>query len=108
MEKNKQGKIIQIIGPVIDVDFGQGGEMPKLLNALKVGEGKDAIIAETAKHLEPGRVRAVAMSATDGLRRGDVVVDTGAPIQVPVGAEVLGNIFDVLGRPLNNPDKQFK
>src|SRR3989338_4667861 len=104
----KSGKIIQIIGPVIDVDFGESNEMPALLNALQVGEGQSAVIVEVAKHLEPGKIRAVAMSTTDGLRRGDIVTDTGEPIKVPVGSEVLGNIFDVLGRPINEPNKKFK
>ncbi|PIT92013.1 MAG: F0F1 ATP synthase subunit beta [Candidatus Harrisonbacteria bacterium CG10_big_fil_rev_8_21_14_0_10_42_17] len=103
-----QGKIIQVIGPVVDVEFNEGVAMPALYNALEV-EGKNGIIVvETAKHLEPGKVRAVALASTDGLRRGDVVKDTGTPIKVPVGNEVLGNIFDVFGNALNDPKKKFK
>ena len=103
-----KGKIIQIIGPVVDVEFPENEKLPGLLNALEIQSGDQRIIAEVAKHLEPGKVRAVAMSSTDGLRRGTEVTDTGAPLTVPVGADVLGNIFDVLGRPLNQPNKQFK
>lgn len=102
-----KGKIIQVIGPVVDVDFGEGAKVPAIFSALEVHSGDRTIVAETAKHLEPGRVRAVAMSTTDGVRRGDEVMDTGAPISVPVGGEVLGNVFDVLGNSLNNPGKKF-
>ena len=103
-----QGKIIQVIGPVVDVEFGEGIAMPALLNALHVKSGERTIVAEVARHLEPGKVRAVAMATTDGVRRGDEVTDTGKPISVPVGPEVLGNVFDVLGASLNNPGKVFK
>lgn len=105
-----KGKIIQIIGPVVDVEFGEG-HTPALLNALELVHleaGRARTVFEVAKHLEPGRVRAVAMESTDGLRRGDEVSDTGSPITVPVGQEVLGNIFNLLGVPLNAPDKKFK
>jgi len=106
-----KGKIIQIIGPVVDIEFGDpptGGEkIPALFNALKIKSGDKEIIAEVAKHLEPGRVRAVALASTDGFRRGDEVIDTGNPISVPVGPKVLGNIFDVLGNTLNKTDIDF-
>lgn len=102
-----KGKIIQVIGPVVDVEFGEGVKLPSIFSALEVKSGDRMIVAETAKHLEPGRVRAVAMSTTDGVRRGDEVTDTGAPISVPVGGEVLGNVFDVLGNSLNNPGAKF-
>lgn len=104
----EKGKIIQVIGPVVDVEFGEGVAMPALLNALHVTSGERTIVAEVARHLEPGKVRAVAMTTTDGVRRGDEVTDTGKPISVPVGPETLGNVFDVLGNSLNNPTKQFK
>ncbi|MEK7554962.1 MAG: F0F1 ATP synthase subunit beta [Patescibacteria group bacterium] len=103
-----KGKIIQVIGPVLDVDFGEGSAMPSLLNALEVNGSTGIVVVEVAKHLEPGRIRAIAMSSTDGLRRGDEVTDTGAPISVPVGQEVLGNVFDVLGHSMNQPEKVFK
>src|SRR3989344_7402595 len=101
------GKIIQVIGPVVDVEFGEGIAMPALLNALHVKSGERTIVAEVARHLEPGKVRAVAMATTDGVRRGDEVTDTGKPISVPVGPKVLGNIFDVLGNTLNDTDIDF-
>ncbi len=94
------GKIVQIIGAVVDVDFSQS-EMPAIYNALTVdyvveGEAKQLVL-EVEQHLTDGWARTVAMSATDGLKRGMEVVDTGAPISVPVGPKVLGRIFNVLG-----------
>lgn len=89
------GKIVQILGPVIDAEFPQDA-MPALGNALTSGE----VVFEVARHLEPGRVRAIALKSTDGLARGAEVKDTGAPISVPVGRDVLGNIFNVFGEPL--------
>ncbi len=95
-----KGKIVQIIGAVVDVDFSQS-EMPAIYNALTVdyvveGETKQLVL-EVEQHLTDGWARTVAMSATDGLKRGMEVVDTGAPISVPVGPKVLGRIFNVLG-----------
>ena len=94
------GKIVQIIGAVVDVDFSQA-EMPAIYNALTVnyeveGEAR-SLVLEVEQHLSDGWVRTVAMSSTDGLKRGMDVVDTGAPISVPVGPKVLGRIFNVLG-----------
>ena len=102
------GKIIQVIGPVVDVEFPEGTKLPKLLNALEIDTPGVSIIAEVARHLEPGRVRAVALSSTDGLTRGTPVRDLGDPISVPVGQEVLGNLFDVLGNPLDAKKKDVK
>lgn len=98
---NNQGNIVQIIGAVVDVDFSQAEHMPSLLNALSVefevlGQ-KKKVILEVQQHLSDGWVRTVAMSSTDGMVRGMVVVDTGSPITVPVGDGVLGRIFNVLG-----------
>ena len=94
------GKIVQIIGAVVDVDFSQA-EMPAIYNALTVNyevEGEPrSLVLEVEQHLSDGWVRTVAMSSTDGLKRGMDVVDTGAPISVPVGPKVLGRIFNVLG-----------
>src|SRR5271170_1470496 len=104
----KTGKITQVIGPVVDVDFGEGNPMPAIYNALKIKLGKGEIIAEVVKHLEPGKVRAISMAPTDGLNRGAEVEDTGKMIEVPVGEETLGNIFDVLGNPLTVPKGAFK
>jgi F-type H+-transporting ATPase subunit beta len=105
-EKTNVGKITQVIGPVIDAEFTPG-KMPRIYNALRV-QGKNAsgqdvsLTCEVQQLLGDNRVRAVAMSATDGLVRGMDVVDTGAPISVPVGKATLGRIFNVLGEPVDN------
>ncbi|HHX58202.1 MAG TPA: F0F1 ATP synthase subunit beta [Candidatus Moranbacteria bacterium] len=101
----KQGKISQVIGPVVDVDFSSGKDekrLPAINNALKVDlvEGK-ALVLEVAQHLGSGQLRAIAMDSTDGLKRGMEVIDTGAPISVPVGQAALGRMFDVLGDPID-------
>ncbi|MCX7921022.1 MAG: F0F1 ATP synthase subunit beta [Clostridia bacterium] len=98
----KFGSIVQIIGPVIDVRF-ENGELPKIYNALRINYNGENITAEVMQHLGNDTVRCVAMSSTDGLVRGMKVVDTGAAISVPVGNEVLGRVFNVLGEPV---DKQ--
>jgi len=102
-----KGKIIQIIGPVVDVEFSEEGKLPQLLNALKVKNGKNEIILEVVKHLDPIRVKAISLQSTDGLQRGLEVEDTGKMIEVPVGPEVLGNLFNVTGQVLNKTDKKF-
>lgn len=105
-EKTNTGVIIQIIGPVVDVEFSTG-KMPQIYNALKI-EGKNqagqdvSVTCEVQQLLGGNQVRAVAMSTTDGLVRGMEVVDTGAPINVPVGKATLGRIFNVLGEPVDN------
>jgi F-type H+-transporting ATPase subunit beta len=104
----KKGKVTQIIGPVIDVDFGETASLPPIYNALMVTLGDHEIAAEVVKHLEPGKVRAISLAPTDGLKRGAEVKDAGKMIEVPVGEETLGNIFDVMGRPLTKPGKPFK
>ena len=97
------GKIVQIIGPVVDVEF-PSGHLPSIYNALKIrrdgGVGED-ITAEVAQHLGESTVRAVAMQPTDGLMRGLLVDDTGQPISVPVGRGVLGRILNVIGEPVD-------
>jgi F-type H+-transporting ATPase subunit beta len=99
------GKIVQVIGPVIDVEF-EPDKLPAIYNALKIttetDAGKIELVAEVQQHLAGNIVRAVAMSSTDGLVRGTEVVDTGLPITVPVGKEVLGRIFNVLGEPVDH------
>jgi F-type H+-transporting ATPase subunit beta len=105
----KIGKVIQVIGPVIDVEY-EGGYLPAIYNAVRIvadGEGgeKIDIVAEVEQHLGEGRVRTVAMKTTDGLQRGMSVIDTGAPISVPVGPETLGRILNVLGEPVDFPDR---
>ncbi|MBI4837099.1 MAG: F0F1 ATP synthase subunit beta [Candidatus Portnoybacteria bacterium] len=103
----KQGKIIQIIGPVVDVEFPEQEKLPEIYNALKVKHDQSELTFEVVKHLEPGRVRAISMQSTDGLKRGLEVLDTGKKIEVPVGPEILGNLFNLLGQPLNFCDKKF-
>ena len=96
-----KGSVIQIIGPVLDIEF-PNGHLPKVFNALKV-EGQDnTITCEVQQLLGDNRVRAVAMSSTEGLKRGIEVIDTGNPITVPVGLPTLGRIFNVLGEPVDN------
>lgn len=100
--KTKAGQVIQVIGPVVDVKFTDG-EVPSIYNALKLDIEKENIhiTLEVAQHLGDQTVRAVAMSSTDGLRRGMQVTDTGAPISVPVGRGALGRILNVLGEPVD-------
>ena len=106
--KRNVGKVVQIIGPVIDVEFEQG-HLPAIYNALHVktsASGVDIdIIAEVAQHLGEGRVRAVAMKPTDGMQRGVEALDLGEPITVPVGPETLGRVLNVLGEPVDFPDQ---
>src|SRR3989339_1443428 len=90
-----KGKIAQIIGPVVDVEFEQG--LPKILNALELEKDGQRLVFEVAQHIGGNSVRTVAMSSTDGLMRGMEVLDTGAPISVPVGKEPLGRMFSVTG-----------
>ncbi|MBI4802582.1 MAG: F0F1 ATP synthase subunit beta [Elusimicrobia bacterium] len=96
------GKIVQIIGPVIDVEFKQG-ELPEILNALVIkykDEGRETVlVAETAQHLGDNAVRAITLGATTGLSKGIEVKDTGSPLKVPVGEACLGRLMDVLGEP---------
>src|SRR3989344_7088054 len=102
-----KGKIIQIIGPVVDVEFEEGVVLPEIYNALKVQGPKGEVILEVVKHLDIKSVRAISLQSTDGLQRGLEVIDTKKQIEVPVGPEVLGNIFNVLGKTLNESDKKF-
>nr|ARO91335.1 ATP synthase CF1 subunit beta [Rhodochaete parvula]ASK39588.1 ATP synthase CF1 beta subunit [Rhodochaete parvula] len=95
------GTVTQIIGPVLDIEFNSG-ELPKVFNAVTVNSGDKIITCEVQQLLGDNRVRAVAMSSTDGLKRGVEVVDSGAPISVPVGTPTLGRIFNVLGEPVDN------
>ena len=95
-----KGVITQIIGPVVDVRFEE--KLPELHNALTLENQGEKLTLEVQQHLGLKEVRTVAMSSTDGLTRGQEVVDTGAPISVPVGPEVLGRMFDVTGAPIDN------
>ncbi len=102
---HQQGKIVQIIGPVVDVQF-DCAHVPAIYNALETqsqqGDSAARLVLEVQQHLGEGLVRAVAMSTTEGLVRGAGVLDTGAPISVPVGEAVLGRIFNVIGEPVDN------
>jgi F-type H+-transporting ATPase subunit beta len=95
------GKIVQVIGPVVDVDFSASGKLPEIYNALEInldfGGKTQRLICEVQSHLGDGWVRSISMISTDGLKRGMEVTDTGGPITVPVGEEVLGRIFNVTG-----------
>ena len=95
-----QGVINQIIGPVIDIKFEEG-ELPELLNAIKIPHNDDTVMAEVAQHIGDDVVRCVALSSTDGLTRGMTAMDTGAPITVPVGDKVLGRLFNVMGQTID-------
>ena len=100
LNKN-EGLITQIIGPVIDVEFQQG-ELPEIYNALNITmEDGTVVVAEVQQMLGSNRVRTVAMSSTDGLKRGMKVVNTGEPIKVPVGKPILGRILNVIGEPVD-------
>ncbi|NLZ47279.1 MAG: F0F1 ATP synthase subunit beta [Clostridiales bacterium] len=95
------GKIVQIIGPVIDIKFNSDN-LPNILNALEIKMENKTIVVEVEQHIGDEIVRAIAMEPTEGLRRGMPVYDTGKPISVPVGEEVLGRLFNVLGKPIDN------
>jgi F-type H+-transporting ATPase subunit beta len=95
------GFITQIIGPVVDAEF-PNGKLPKIYNAIIIGEGASAVTCEVQQLLGNNRVRAVSMTSTDGLKRGMGVSDTGSAINVPVGKVTLGRIFNVLGEPVDN------
>jgi F-type H+-transporting ATPase subunit beta len=105
---NNKGRVVQVIGPVVDVEFSPG-KLPAIYNALRIEQEADPkahreairLTLETAQHLGENRVRAVAMSSTDGLVRGMEVIDTGGPITVPVGPETLGRLVNVLGEPID-------
>src|SRR5215217_6756054 len=100
------GKVVQIIGPVLDVEF-RGGYLPPIYQALRItSEGFDVeqpinVIAEVQQHLGEGRVRAVSMLPTDGMVRGMKAIDTGGPITVPVGEATLGRVMNVIGDPVD-------
>lgn len=96
----QEGLISQIIGPVIDIKFEEG-HMPELLNAIEIHDGDRKIMAEVAQHIGDDVARCVALSSTDGLIRGMKAIDTGAPITVPVGNEVLGRLFNVIGETID-------
>jgi F-type H+-transporting ATPase subunit beta len=107
--EQKYGRVVQIIGPVVDVEF-EGGHLPDIYSALRIVSDDSApekidVVAEVEQHLGENRVRAVAMKPTDGMQRGMRVIDTGAPISMPVGPGTLGRVMNVLGEPVDFPDR---
>ncbi|MGB8463786.1 MAG: F0F1 ATP synthase subunit beta, partial [Terrimicrobiaceae bacterium] len=101
---SNKGKIVQVIGPVVDVEFNpQEGGLPKIFDALEINftaaKGPVKLTLEVQQHLGGNWVRAIAMSSTEGLKRGIEVLNTAEPISVPVGEGVLGRIFNVVGEP---------
>jgi F-type H+-transporting ATPase subunit beta len=101
LNEKRVGKIVQIIGPVIDIRFGEN-YLPNIYNAIHVKNGDKLIVSEVMQHIGDDIVRTVAMESTDGLVRGMEAVDSGEPITVPVGKETLGRLFNVLGKPIDN------
>ncbi|MBW1958359.1 MAG: F0F1 ATP synthase subunit beta, partial [Deltaproteobacteria bacterium] len=99
------GKVMQVMGPVVDVEFEQG-KLPKILTSLlisnpAISDEPDNLVVEVAQHLGDNIVRTIAMDVTDGLVRGMPVTDTGKPIMMPVGAAGLGRVLNVVGRPVD-------
>ncbi len=101
------GKVVQIIGPVVDVRF-ESEDLPEILNAIKIEYGDKKVIAEVAQHIGDNTVRCISMSDTSGLIRGIEAIDTGAPISVPVGRPTLGRVFNVLGEPIDEKEAPGK
>ena len=108
MAQANEGKVTQVIGSVLDAQFEED-QLPEIYNAVRIsvertvlGEKEEATLwCEVAQHLGGGRIRAVALDSTDGVRRGQTVIDTGAPITVPVGEETLGRVFNLVGEPID-------
>ena len=109
MSKTEQntGKVSQVIGVVVDVEFPEGS-LPAIFDALELKLNEKTITLEVAGHIDRSTVRAIAMTSTDGLKRGDEVTATGAPISVPIGEETLGRMFDVTGKPIDGKEDKFK
>ncbi|MDD6141955.1 MAG: F0F1 ATP synthase subunit beta [bacterium] len=106
MSKQNIGKVVQVIGPVLDIRF-EDGQLPELLSAIEIQNGDKKIVAEVAQHVGDNVVRCISMNATDGMVRGLDAVDTGSPITVPVGSECLGRIFNLLGQAIDEqPDPE--
>ncbi len=101
MPQNNTGKVVQIIGAVVDIKFDKDS-LPKLLNAIEIQHNGGTLVVEVAQHIGDDVVRCIAMGSTDGLVRGVDAVDTGSPITVPVGKNTLGRIFNLLGEPVDN------
>jgi F-type H+/Na+-transporting ATPase subunit beta len=105
------GKVVQVIGPAVDVEFGDG-HLPDIYNALRIVSPQGTadpinVVVEVEQHLGEGRVRTIAMEPTDGMQRGMDAIDLGGPISVPVGPETLGRVMNVLGEPVDFPDQKI-
>ena len=105
--KKGNGTISQVVGVVVDVEFQQG-QLPAIYNALQTEIDGRKLVFEVAQHLSETSVRAIALASTDGLTRGAVVTDTGAPISVPIGNETMGRMFNVIGEPIDGKKGDFK
>ena len=101
MAEEKVGKVVQVIGPVVDIKF-DSDSLPNIYNEIKIDMGDHVLAVEVEQHMGDDIVRTIAMESTDGLKRGVKAVDTGKPISVPVGKNVLGRLFNVLGNPIDN------
>ena len=101
MSEKHIGKVIQVIGPVLDIQF-KDGELPELLNAIEIDNHGQKLVVEVAQLTGDNVARCIAMSSTDGLVRGTDAVDTGESIKVPVGDQCLGRVFNLLGEPVDN------
>lgn len=101
MAENKVGKVVQVIGPVVDIKF-DADCLPNIYNEIKIDMGDHELVVEVEQHMGDDIVRTIAMESTDGLRRGIKAIDTGKPISVPVGNNVLGRLFNVLGNPIDS------
>ena len=97
-----KGKVLQIMGPVVDVEFPGENSLPKIYNSLEINKNDGSkLILEVQSHIGEGTVRAISMDSTDGLSRGMDVVDSGSPIQMPIGDEINGRLFNVIGDPID-------
>ena len=106
MSNKNIGKVVQVIGPVLDIRF-EDGQLPELLSAIEIQNGDKKVVAEVAQHVGDNVVRCISMNATDGMVRGLDAVDTGSPITVPVGNDCLGRIFNLLGQAIDDqPDPE--
>jgi len=101
------GQVVQVVGVVVDVEFPQG-QLPEINNALTIDLTGRTLYLEVAQHLSETVVRTIALASTDGLKRGDKVINTGAPISVPVGDDTSGRMFNVIGEPIDGGDNKFK